>query len=93
MKRVRPSTDIRPLAEVRAHITAVLTQVQRTRRPVVITQRGRSAAVLVNVEEYEALLDRLELLQDIRTAERQLGRGQGVAHSRAKRQVVAKLAS
>lgn len=93
MKRVRPSSDIRPLAEVRAHITAVLAQVQRTRRPVVITQRGRSAAVLVHVKEYDALLDNLDLLRDIRTAERQLGRGEGVAHSRAKKQVLAKLGS
>ncbi|MDO8667131.1 MAG: type II toxin-antitoxin system Phd/YefM family antitoxin [Gemmatimonadales bacterium] len=91
MARVRLTQDIRPLAEFRANLAAVVTQVRRTGRPVVLTQNGRSAAVLVNVQEYEALLDRLELLQDIRQAEAQLARGRGVAHSRAKAGVLAHL--
>lgn len=93
MKRVRLSKGIQPLAEFRANLAAVLDQVRRTRRPVVITQHGRSAAVLVNVEEYEALLDRLELLEDVREAEKQLARGRGVSRSRAKAQLLARLAS
>ena len=45
------------------------------------------------MEEYEALLDRLELLEDVREAEKQLARGRGVPHSRTKAQVLARLAS
>ena len=37
--------------------------------------------------------DRLELLEDVREAEKQLARGRGVPHSRAKAQVLARLAS
>jgi prevent-host-death family protein len=93
VKRLRPSQDVRPLAEFRAKLATVLNQVRRTRRPVIITQRGQSAAVLVSVQEYEALLDRIELLQDVRQAEGQLARGRGVPHSRARAQVQARLAS
>ncbi len=46
MPRVRPTEDIRPLAEFRAHLASVLRQVRRTKRPVILTQHGRSAAVL-----------------------------------------------
>ena len=58
-------------------------RVQRTRRPVVLTQHGRSVAVLLDVREYDALLERLELLHDVQTAEKQIATGRGVAHSRA----------
>ncbi|MEK7668809.1 MAG: type II toxin-antitoxin system Phd/YefM family antitoxin [Gemmatimonadota bacterium] len=91
MVRLRPTEDIRPFAEFRAHLAAVVAQVRRTRRPVILTQPGRSAAVLVAAEEYETLMDRLELLQDIRTAEQQLARGRGVSHTRAKATMLARL--
>ena len=93
MARVRLTQDIRPLAEFRANLAAVVKQVRRTRRPVVLTQNGRSAAVLLNVQEYEALLDKLELLEDVRQAEVQLARGRGLAHLRAKAAVLARLRS
>jgi prevent-host-death family protein len=90
MARIR-AQDIRPLADFRANLAAVVDQVQRTRRPVVLTEHGRSAAVLVNVAEYEALLDRLELLQDVQAAEQQLAAGQSMSQTRAKAAVLARL--
>jgi len=85
------ATDIQPLAEFRAKLATVVRRLQRTRRPVVLTQHGRSAAVLVDVREYDALLERLALLQDVQTAERQLARSSGVPHKRARDAVMAHL--
>lgn len=82
--RVRPTQDIRPLADFRANLAAVVRQVQRTKRPVILTQHGRSAAVLVDAAEYEALLDRAELLDDVRVAEDEVAAGRGLPHSKAK---------
>jgi antitoxin YefM len=65
--------------------------VQRTRRPVVLTQHGRSAAVLIDVREYDALLERLELLEDVQTAEKQLARRRGVPATKARQAVLARL--
>ena len=91
MARVRPTEDIRPLAEFRAHLAAVVRQVQRTKRPVILTQHGRSAAVLVDAAEYEALLERAELLEDVRLAEGEVAAGQGVAQGKAKAAVLDRL--
>jgi prevent-host-death family protein len=91
MARVRPTQDIRPLADFRANLAAVVRQVQRTKRPVVLTQHGRSAAVLVDASEYEALLDRAELLDDVRVAEDEVAAGRGVIHSKAKAAVLARI--
>ena len=91
MPPVRPTQDIRPLADFRANLAAVVRQVQRTKRSVILTQHGRSAAVLVDAEEYEALLERAQLLEDVRIAEAEIAAGRGVAHSKAKTAVLARL--
>lgn len=91
MARVRPTQDICPLADFRANLAAVVRQVQRTKRPVILTQHGRSAAVLVDAAEYEALLDRAELLDDVRVAEDEVAAGRGLAHSKAKAAVLARI--
>lgn len=93
MSRVRPTEDIRPLADFRANLASVVRQVQRTKRPVILTQHGRSAAVLVDAAEYEALVERAELLEDLRMAEAEIDAGRGLAQSRAKAAVVAHLRS
>jgi prevent-host-death family protein len=83
MAALRLATDIQPLAEFRAKLATVVRRLQRTRRPIVLTQHGRSAAVLLDVREYDALLERLELLRDVQTAEQQLAKGRGAAGARS----------
>ena len=85
MNRLSLQEDIRPLSEFRSHVASFISQVRERHRPLLITHRGKSAAVLLDVAQYEELLDQLELLQDIQTAERQIEGGQGVAHEKAKR--------
>ncbi len=38
--------DVKPISEFRAKAASLVQQVRRTKRPVVITQQGRGAAVL-----------------------------------------------
>ena len=80
MPLFRPSVDVRPVTEFRAHTSAVLEQIQATKRPVVLTQHGRSAAVLLDVGLYEQLVEEVALLRDLATAEAQLDAGMVVPH-------------
>jgi prevent-host-death family protein len=91
MPRLRPSTDVRPVTEFRANASAFLEQVQATKRPVILTQHGRSAAVLLDVAVYEDLLDELALLRDVRTAEDQVAKGAGASHAVVVRRLKARL--
>lgn len=93
MPRLRPTEDIRPLADFRANLASVVRQVRRTKRPVILTQHGRCAAVLVDAAEYEALVERAELLEDVRVAEAEIKAGHGVAHRQAKAAVLRALRS
>ncbi len=88
MQRIQLDEDIRPLSEFRANVASFIEKVQKTKRPLVITQRGKSAAVMLAVSEYERLLDRLELLTDIQKAEAQLSQGQGISHQEVEKQII-----
>ncbi len=91
MPRIRPSTDIRSATECLANASAFLDQVQSTKRPVVLTQHRRSAAVLLDVGVYEYLLDEVALLRDGRTAEGQIEAGQVAPHGVVARRLRARL--
>jgi antitoxin YefM len=91
MRSPRFSQDIRPLSEFRANAAAFVQHVRSTRRPLVLTQHGRGAAVLLDIGEYERLVEQIELLQEVQTAEQQLADGQGVEHAEAKAQILQRL--
>jgi prevent-host-death family protein len=93
MRNSRPSQDIRSLSEFRASVATFVEQVQATQRPLVLTQHGRSAAILLAVDAYEALVERAELAEDVRTAEAQITAGEGVEHRKARALVLARLRS
>jgi prevent-host-death family protein len=83
--------DIRSLSEFRAGVASFVKQVNDTRRPMVLTQHGRGVAVLVDVREFEAMRERLALLEDIAIAQAQVSAGKVVPHEEAKSRVLKKL--
>lgn len=91
MPKVLPTEDIRPLSEFRSNAAAFVSQVKETKRPLILTQHGRSAAVLLDVAEYESLVEQVELLRDVRQAESELAQGKGIAHEEAKAKVMARM--
>ncbi|MBN1684254.1 MAG: type II toxin-antitoxin system Phd/YefM family antitoxin [Gammaproteobacteria bacterium] len=76
--------DIRSLTDFRSNTAAFLQQVRDKKRPLVITQHGRSAAVLLDVSEYEALLEKLNLLTDVYLAEQEIKQSKFVSHQAAR---------
>ena len=70
-----------PLTEARNRLSEIVDDVISTGSDFVITKHGRPAAVLVGYDEYEALLETLNILSDPETmaalaeAERDLAAG------------------
>ena len=87
MAVLKPSQDVQPLSAFRANAAGFLDQVRATKRPLVLTQHGKSAAVVLDVDQYEALVDEIEVIRDIRQAKEELARGEGIPHD----EVVAEL--
>ena len=84
MQRLRIDQDIRSMSEFRTGIASFLKQVHDTKRPLIITQHGKGVAVLLDVGEYEAMQEKIELLKDLQTSIGQLENGEGVPHNEAK---------
>ena len=91
MKRSKVNEDIRPMSEFRTGIASFLKQIHDTKRPLIITQHGKGVAVLLDANEYEAMQEKLELLQDIQTSISQLEGGRGIEHSDAKATVLKRI--
>lgn len=92
MSKVKVDEDIRPLSEFRAEVASFIKHIHETRRPMVLTQRGRSVAVLMDVHEFESMQERLEILEDIYRAEEQLVAGGAVSHEEAMARVLKSIA-
>ena len=91
MQKLKFDQDIKPLSEVRNGMAGFIKQVHETKRPLIITQRGKSAAVLLDVHEYEIMQEKLELLTDIRTSLNQLNKGKGVSHETARKRLLERI--
>ena len=58
MKPLNLSEDIVPLGELETQASRVLQKLKDSRRPVVITQNGRPAAVLITPEDFDRIRER-----------------------------------
>jgi len=93
MKRLRIDQDIRPMSEFRSSVSSFIKQVCETKRPLVITQHGKGVGVLLDVSEYEAMQEKIELLQEIKISITQLNNNEGIGHADAKAEVLNRIAA
>ena len=65
MRHPAIAQDLVPVNEFRANMAAWLERLDETGRPVVLTQRGRAAAVLVQPEALDELHESREVLRKV----------------------------
>lgn len=66
--------------------TELLSDLERDREPILITQHGVPSAYLVDVESYESLQRRMSLLEGIARGEQAID-GRVVSHAQARRRM------
>ena len=69
--------NIIPVSDLRQDAAKVLKQVKNSKEPVVITQRGRAAAVMLSVEAFQQSERERELLGLLAKGEREIETGEG----------------
>jgi prevent-host-death family protein len=65
MRGARFSEDVRSVTDLKLRAAEVVEQARRTRRPILITRRGRGVAILLDLEEYERLADRVAFIEAV----------------------------
>lgn len=78
MPRLQPSRDIQPVSEFRANAAKFIEQVRETKKPLVISQHGRGAAVLVDYDVFYDLMDELEIRRAFDESEESIREGRGI---------------
>jgi len=69
--------NILPVSDLRQDAAKVLKQLRESKEPIVITQRGRAAAVIIGVEAYEKSEHDKELLHLLAKGDREIEIGEG----------------
>jgi antitoxin YefM len=84
------SEETHPAADLRSKAERLLEQVQATRRPVILTEQGRGAAVLVDIDSYRSLLEEIDLLRDVHRGLADVRAGRVVPHEEARARLMAR---
>lgn len=78
-----PSEDICAINQLGTQTIKLLKNVQRTRRPVFLISKGKAAGVVLDIGEYERLLEQAEFRKALRASLSQADRGDVISHEQA----------
>jgi prevent-host-death family protein len=76
-----------PVTSLKRQATVLLTELERNKEPILITQHGAPSAYLVDVETYETLQQRMSLLEGIARGEKAGEEGHTLTHAQAKKRM------
>ncbi|HEY2239753.1 MAG TPA: type II toxin-antitoxin system Phd/YefM family antitoxin [Streptosporangiaceae bacterium] len=92
-------TETIPLADAKARLSAVLDDVRDTHDRFVITRNGRPEAVIISVADLETIEETLDLLstpgavEEIRSAEAEIARGEAIGADELRRLMAERIRS
>ena len=70
-------SNIIPVSDLRKNAAELLKQLNNTTEPLIVTQRGRAAAVMIGVDAYEKSENEKELLRLLARGDREIETGKG----------------
>jgi len=73
---MRYSSQIKPISYVKANAADVISQLEQSQQPLVITQNGEAKAVLQDIKSYEQTQETLALLKILALGNQQLASGE-----------------
>ncbi len=57
--------NIKPLTDFRNHIKKYIKELNTTKKPIVLTQHGKSAAIILDVDKFQEMQDQIEFMKKI----------------------------
>jgi prevent-host-death family protein len=86
-------TKMVPLTELRPKLPKIIDRLSKYFDRYIITRHGKAEAVMLSEDDYESLLETLDILcdqklmKDIKKAEQDLRKGKGISWEKAKRKL------
>jgi len=88
---LRLNKNIIPLSEFRASLSPLIEKLNETRDPLLLTQHGKGVAMVVDVDEFEEMRERLEVLEDIEAVRGDIAQGRVYSQEEAKARLLSRL--
>lgn len=57
--------NIKPLTDFRNHTKEYIKELKKTKNPIILTQHGKSAAVLLDPDDFQELQDQIEFMRKV----------------------------
>jgi prevent-host-death family protein len=89
MRPFQLSEDVLPVGAFKAHMAEVLQKLRESNRPIVITQNGKPAAVMVSPKEFDRLLEKERFIEGIREGLSDSEAGRWISDKDLERQLAA----
>jgi len=80
-------TVMKPVTEIKRYATEVMAELRETHVPAAITEHGEVGAYMVDPETFEAMAQRLEILEGIAMGEMDVAAGRTIPNSEAKKRM------
>ena len=77
--------DIEPVSSLKNHTANLIQKVQQTGQPLIITQHGKAAAVLQDIQSFQRTRDTLLLLKIAAQGDSDYRAGHTLSHRQAKK--------
>jgi len=75
------------VTSLKRHATQILSELHQTKEPVLITEQGKPSAYLLDVDDYEMMQKRMQLLELIAKGEKDFAQGNVMSHQDAKQRL------
>ena len=90
---IRPREGVKPISDFRRDSARMLKALNSTHEPILLTQRGRSVAVLLDLETYERLEYVARLRSSYQKGVADIKRARCLTHAEAEKAILGKLDS
>jgi prevent-host-death family protein len=81
--------DIRPISYVKAHTAEIMKQIGEKNNPMVITQNGEAKAVLMDVKQYQNIINSINLLKILSIGENDIMNKRIYTHEEVQKKIKA----
>jgi len=72
--------DIRSISYVKSHTAEIMKQIEEKNNPIVITQNGEAKAVLMDVKQYQNIINAINLMKILSIGENDIKIGKVYTH-------------
>ena len=82
--------DRKSVSEFVSDSAKLMRNLHSTKKPLFLTEDGKNSAVILDSAEYTLMAEKLQMLEDIYTAQEELRDGKGILHEDAKKTILSR---